>query len=73
MRKRDTFMHPPHGDWLICMALTIKHCAYHGMTFETALEHAFESPPKNGWDTEQKLMIELMIKYFRRVERNDLS
>ena len=73
MRKRDTFMHPPHGDWLICMALTIKHCAYHGMTYEAMLAHAFDSPPTNGWDTEQKLLIELMIKYFMRVERYDLS
>ena len=38
MRKRDTFMHPPHGDWLICTLTS--DCAYHGMTFETALEHA---------------------------------
>ena len=73
MRKRDTFMHPPHGDWLICMALTIKHCAYHGMSYEAMLEHAFDSPPKNGWDTEQKLLIELMVKYLMRVERYDLS
>ena len=43
MRKRDTFMHPPHGDWLICMALTMKHCAFHGMTFEAALDHALEA------------------------------
>ena len=73
MRKRDTFMHPPHGDWLICMALTITHCAYHGMTFETALEHALDSPPKHGWDTERKLMVELMIKHFLREPRDELS
>jgi len=73
MRKRDTFMHPPHGDWLICMALTMKHCAFHGMTFEAALDHALESPPKHGWDTEQKLLVELMIKHFMRTVRDDLS
>jgi len=43
------------------------------MNYEAALAHALESPPKSGWDTEQKLMIELMIKYFMRVERDDLS
>ena len=73
MRKRDTFMHPPHGDWLICMALTIKHCAYNGMTFEAALEHTLGSPPKYGWDTERKLMVELMIKHFLREPRDELS
>ena len=61
MRKRDTFMHPPHGDWLICMALTMKHCAFHGMTFEAALDHALDSSPKHGWDTEQKLLVELIF------------
>ena len=73
MRKRDTFMHPPHGDWLICMALIMKHCAFHGMTFEAALDHALESPPKHGWDTEQKLLVELMIKHFMRTVLDDLS
>ena len=73
MRKRDTFMHPPHGDWLICLALKIKHCAFHGMTFEAALDHALDSPPKNGWDTEQKLLVELMIKHFMLTVRDDLS
>jgi len=73
MRKRDTFMHPPHGDWLICMALTIKHCAFHGMTFEAILNHALESPPKEGWNEENTLLLELMIKHFMKVQQNDVS
>ena len=73
MRKRDTFMHPPHGDWLICTALTIKHCAFHGMTFEAMLNLALESPPKEGWNEESTLLLELMIKHFMKLENNNRS